>query len=203
MKDQSLFFKQHPLVKLLLSLVLANLLLMADLFEIAVLSALFILYLLIDAKLIKIWLKIAIKILPLIMVILLFGIISNDNFLNTLIVASRLLTLLLISVYIFKTSSLSQYRKLMPGNKNFQTWLQATLLFIPLFFENYAIAQKQSGNIIEIIEKSLTETHKNIDEVSIQAAKLQKDDNVFSYKADLPAFACIIASIVLFYFMEL
>ncbi|MDP8219818.1 MAG: hypothetical protein P9X26_00605 [Candidatus Stygibacter frigidus] len=127
------------------------------------------------------------RILPLIIAILIFSLLSRNDFYNDLLLIARIAFLLLISVFLIKTSSISELFAFLPEKMNaFKEFLTATLLFIPIFFESFTQAKKQSNNLSKIITICLELTHSQIENIRQQIEN--PDDNIkmqYSWSADV------------------
>ncbi|MDP8210615.1 MAG: hypothetical protein P9M05_07365 [Candidatus Stygibacter australis] len=184
---KDILFKQHPLFKWFFCLTLSLFIVIATSIKLLLLFAVVLLYLLLYPEIYKFWLNALMRILPLIIAILIFSLLSRNDFYNDLLLIARIAFLLLISVFLIKTSSLTELFAFLPEKMNpFKEFLTATLLFIPIFFESFAQAKKQSNNLSKIITICLEFTHNHIENIRQQ---IENPDNhiklQYSWAADI------------------
>lgn len=185
--DKGLLFKQHPLFKWLFCLILSLFIVIAAPIKLPLLFAVILLYLLIYPEIYKYWFNALLRVLPLIIAILIFSLISSNDFYSDLLLIVRIAFLLLMSVFLIKTSSITELFSFLPDKMNsFKEFLTATLLFIPIFFESFAQAKKQSNNLSKIITLCLELTHSHIENIRQQIE--DTDDKIktkYSCNADI------------------
>ena len=202
MEKRSLLQNQHPFTKLIISLLLIVFALIASPLPFCCLFFLFLIYLLALPKIIIHWLQLLLRLLPLFITILIFGIIANDNFYDVLLLLARLVLMLMLSAYLFKSSDISQLATILPAHKDLQTYLQATLLFVPLFFDNFDQARSQTGNLAEIVNLSLKNTHKHIDDIRLKVDNITQKETGFDLLADLYGVLLLILAVLIFLFIR-
>jgi len=197
-----ILFKQHPLFKWLFCLILSLFIVIVAPIKLSLLFAVVMLYMLLYPEIYKFWLNALMRILPLIIAILIFSLLSRNDFYNDLLLIARISFLLLISVFLIKTSSITELFAFLPPQMNaFKEFLTATLLFIPIFFESFSQAKKQSNNLSKIITICLELTHNHIESIRQQIEN--QDDKVkmqYSWNADIAgAVMLMITGFICFY----
>jgi len=184
---KGLLFKQHPLFKWFFCLTLSLFIVIADPIKLLLLFAVVMLYMMLYPQIYKFWLNALMRILPLIIAILIFSLLSKNDFYSDLLLIARIAFLLLISVFLIKTSFLTELFAFLPEKmKAFKEFLTATLLFIPIFFESFAQAKRQSNNLSKIITLCLELTHNHIESIRQQIEN--PDDKIimqYSWNADI------------------
>ena len=80
----------------------------------------------------------------------------------------KISALILLSVYLIKTSTTDDLISMVGKNKNFETIVKYVILtinFIPFFYNNFVENYKIEKNIIETFSKSVHETYDKKDQV--------------------------------------
>ncbi|MCF7910946.1 MAG: hypothetical protein K9M99_00335 [Candidatus Cloacimonetes bacterium] len=145
------------------------------------------LYFLSYPLLFKFWYNALLRLLPLFIAILIFSVLSRNNFYDQLLLIARIAFLLLLSVFLINTSTITELFTFLPARfAKINQFLTATLLFIPVFMESYAKARQLAKKPADIIALSLELTHEQIDNIRNQIDNPnQVCPNEYNWKADL------------------
>ena len=158
----------------------------ANLQLLIMLSAITIVYLLFEPRIILNWLHGFIKLSPLFTTIFLFGLFFNIPFDSQLVLAGRILLILLFSVYLTTTTTIEDFLAdtvFLPQVdffKNSRIFLIATFQFVPLFLDQYKIASDKQMNYIIIAKTAFWESVKQINDV--ERNTLEKLEDIRSRK---------------------
>ena len=119
-------------------------------------------------ELFKYWLSVLLKLLPFFSSILFLAILFKLDIIAQLKLIMKISALILLSVYLIKTSTTDDLISMVRENKNFETLVKYVILtinFIPFFYNNFVENYKIEKNIIETFSKSVHETYDKKDQV--------------------------------------
>jgi hypothetical protein len=119
-------------------------------------------------ELFKYWLSVLLKLLPFFSSILFLAILFKLDIIAQLKLIMKISALILLSVYLIKTSTTDDLISMVGKNKNFETIVKYVILtinFIPFFYNNFVENYKIEKNIIETFSKSVHETYDKKDQV--------------------------------------
>jgi len=137
----NLFSKQHLLLKLLLLISVIFYLFHASFEFIGYLLIAQFIFFLLQPTLIIAWLRTSLKLVPFFIAFFLLGILFDSDFISQLQTATKILILVMVSVYLINTTSLHNFlADIAPifGKKSaFVLYISATVEFIPAFINNF------------------------------------------------------------------
>jgi hypothetical protein len=151
------------------------------------------LYFLYDKNILLNWFSAISKVLPLIIAILIFSLVSNSDFYSDLMLIARIITLLLLSVFLISTSSVTELFSFLPAKlSGVNQFLTATLLFIPVFMESFAQARKNNIRITNIFTEAIGLAHQEIDMIRQKILTSADVPNIsYCWKSDMAGIAII------------
>jgi hypothetical protein len=196
-----ILFAQHPLFKWFFCLTISLFTLLAPVTRLPFLAGITVFYFLSFPIIFKHWLNALRRLLPLFIAILVFSVLSKNDFYADLILLARITFLLLLSIFLIKTSTITELFSFIPARFGpINQFLTATLLFIPIFMDSFAKAKQQTKKPAEIITLSLELTHNQIDKIRDQINNSHKNCSAeYNWKADLTgALILIIAGFICF-----
>lgn len=166
-----LYSKQNFILKFffILSGILFSLTLNLREFYIIFLLTLF--YFIFSPKIYLLWLKIILKLIPFFISLFVFGFILNLSYPKQIFLSSRILYILLLSIYLISTTSLENIKPKSKHIKNNQFiteiffFIAATISFIPIFLQQYKIASVKEKNFFNIISEAVVLSKNKINEV--------------------------------------
>jgi len=199
--------RQDPLLKLSICLALIIISTTADFNKLLIIFSFTLLYFLVKSSIFLHWLKTILKILPFFISLFILGIIFSISFIDQCQLSVRILYVILISVYITRTSSIDSFfrnSKLMRYNLIQKLFfaLAATVHFIPIFINKFEENRKKTKKLIDIIVNSLDECILEINNVEIAVKmKLQNENNAkHTFSVANIYFLVIIIPIFILYF---
>ncbi|MFO7896818.1 MAG: hypothetical protein R6U84_07795 [Candidatus Cloacimonadales bacterium] len=149
-------------------------------------------YLCLDLRLYRDWLKLILKLLPFFSSLLFISILLPIDLPQQIILILKISYLLLLSVYITKTSELADlllYRQKNQLAANFIDFLIITLNFIPIFYKKFSEIYQQRQNLAETFSLAVSQTYEQRDLVLEKSELLrqrEKKNNAFwSYSNNL------------------
>lgn len=151
-------------------------------------------YLFISPKLFLHWIKALANLLPLFLAITIFALIGKDNFYTTLYLIGRLCLILLLSIYLIKSTPEHLVFDFLPEKwVNARQYLTATFLFIPIFINSINTQKGHTKDPWKILTNALQKVKIEISSVREQVIS-QKEIHLlkFSWKADLAALALLL-----------
>ncbi len=189
-----ILFSQHPLCKWAFCLILSFLILVISRAGLFMLFLVVALYFSLYPDIFIYWLNAILRLLPLFIAILIFSLLSGNNFYHDLILIARIIFLLLLSVFLIKTSSIPELFSFLPEKcSDIRQFLTATLLFIPIFITSFTQARKPGRKMTEIFNETLSVTHDQIDNIRSQInSRTGMTQIKYSWKADLTGFAVLV-----------
>jgi len=197
-----ILFNQHPLFKWLFCLTISLFTILIPITKLPFLAGITILYFLSYPALLRFWLNALLRLLPLFIAILIFSVLSKNDFYADLVLLARIAFLLLLSVFLIKTSTITELFSFIPARfGQINQFLTATLLFIPIFLESFSQAKQQSKKPAEIITLSLELTHNQMDKIRIQINSKNKCSTEYNWKADLTGTAILILAGYICFFL--
>ncbi len=168
-RKDNIFILQNPILKVFISLILVLISSIINLDKFLIVFAFTFLYMIVSPNIYIIWLRTLIKIVPFFISLFFFGIFFRIPFPDQCYLSTRIIHLLLISVYLIETTSIDSF---ISGKANFYSgfWLKfkfflaATIHFIPILTTKFKDNRKTHKNIIDIIvlsmENCFMEIHK-------------------------------------------
>ncbi|MCK5050717.1 MAG: hypothetical protein KAS53_03175 [Candidatus Cloacimonetes bacterium] len=161
---------QNPILKIFVSLILIFISSIISFDKFLIVFTFTLLYMIISPIIYIIWLKTLVKITPFFISLYIFGILFQIPFLDQCFLSVRIIHLLLVSVYLVKTSSFDSF---ISGNKSkdsefwfkFKFFLAATIHFIPILTNKFKDNRKSHKNIIDVIVFSMEDCFKEIHKV--------------------------------------
>ena len=208
MKDfqiNSFFSKQSTFLKLLFILFGITISTLVNFKLFLIIFSLTLLYLIITPKIYLIWLKTLLKLIPFFISYFFFGIIFRIPFDLQGIVVTRIIFILLLSVYLVSTSSIETF--LIDSTKlsrskllnDLRFFLVATIYFIPVFIDKFKIASFKKTNIIDIISASLNQSIKEIKSIEIRTMEKIKNAEIKQHTFEIfPNFYLIFIFLIYF-----
>ena len=186
-------FQQQNIVLKIVALVLALLITaFLELNNFYLLFGITLFYLCLDLRLYRDWLKLILKLLPFFSSLLFISILLPIDLPQQIILILKISYLLLLSVYITKTSELADlllYRQKNQLAANFIDFLIITLNFIPIFYNKFSEIYQQRQNLAETFSLAVSQTYEQRDLVLEKSELLrqrEKKNNVFwSYSNNL------------------
>ena len=166
-----LYSKQNFILKcfFILSGILFSLTL--NLREFYIIFLLTLIYFIFSPKIYLLWLKTILKLIPFFISLFIFGFILNLSYPKQIILFSRILYILLLSIYLISTTSLENIKPKSKHIKNNQIiteiffFIAATISFIPIFLQQYKIASVKEKNFFNIISEAVVLSKNKISEV--------------------------------------
>lgn len=169
MKD-SILTRQHILLKIGFVIFQTILISFATFWQfVALLIFNFFFLVILQPRILFIWIRTLVKLLPLYISILIFGLIFDSAFLHQLSLLASISLILLLSVYLINTSSIpniigdtanwSNY----PLLADLRFFMIALIFFIPEMAEQFRKIERRKFSlamVVQIFEKSLTTIHK-------------------------------------------
>ena len=128
-------------------------------------------YFIFSPKIYLLWLKTILKLIPFFISLFVFGFILNLSYPKQIILSSRILYILLLSIYLISTTSLENIKPKSKHIKNNQIiteiffFIAATISFIPIFLQQYKIASVKEKNFFNIISEAVVLSKNKISEV--------------------------------------
>lgn len=109
------------------------------------------------------WVWVNLKLLPFFSSLIILTIVFRIDIFEQLMMISKLSYLLLLSVYLIKSSDLNDLLYFAGNNNTLDkiiSFLIVTINFIPLFYDNFTIIYKDSKNLIDTFTMAVGETYK-------------------------------------------
>jgi len=109
------------------------------------------------------WVRVNVKLLPFFSSLIILTIIFRLDIFEQLMMISKISYLLLLSVYLIKTSDLNDLLHFLGKNNNLDkiiSFLIITINFIPLFYDNFTVIFQKSKNLIDTFTRAVGETYK-------------------------------------------
>lgn len=136
------------------------------------------------------WLKLILKILPFFISLFILGILFNVSFIEQCHLSVRILYVLLISVYITRTSSIDAFAGygILKRSKFIQKlffFLAATIYFIPIFVSKFEKNRKMTKNLNDIVINSMEDCVTQINDVEAAVMKKFDDEIITKQKFSL------------------
>ncbi len=191
---RGIFTRQHPVFKWIFCFIISVFIIFFSPVKLVLLFLVVTLYFLFNPEIFIYWLNAILRLLPLFIAILIFSLLSRNSIYQDLILIARIISLLFISVYLIKTSSIPELFSFLPEKcSDIRQFLTATLLFIPLFISSFTQARKPGRTMTEIFNETLSVTHDQIDNIRSQINSRTDIMQIkYSWKADLTGFAVLV-----------
>jgi hypothetical protein len=145
-------------------------------------------YFIFSPKIYLLWLKTILKLIPFFISLFVFGFILNLSYPKQIILSSRILYILLLSIYLISTTSLENIKPKSKHIKNNQIiteiffFIAATISFIPIFLQQYKIASVKEKNFFNIISEAVVLSKNKISEVEKETVdKFNKNGCISSF----------------------
>ena len=125
-------------------------------------------YFLLERYLFIAWFKLVLKLMPFFTSLLVLGIIFSLSIYDQIFLIIRISYILLLSIYLIKTSSLDQLisiQKKHNQTKDIVSYLVATLRFIPHFIANFKVMYRAEKNVVEVFTKEIGQTYELSDDI--------------------------------------
>jgi len=181
----TIFQQQNLLLKIFATILALLITTLLELNNFCLLWLITLAYLCLDFRLFAVWLKLISKLLPLFSSLLLVAILLPVELSQQIVLIAKISYLLLLSIYITKTSRLSDlvyYRKLDRRLDTFIDFVLITLNFIPIFYLKFSEIYQQRKNILETFTLAIKQTYQqrgDVWEKSLQLPAQQNPRNCF------------------------
>lgn len=172
----SIFQQQNIVLKIIATILALLITTLLELNNFILLFSITLLYLSLDFRLFAAWLKLILKLLPFFSSLLLAAIFLPIELSFQIILIAKISYLLLLSIYITKTSQLSDllvYRKFDSRLANVIDFLLITLNFIPIFYLKFSQIYQQRKNILETFTAAINQTYQQRADVLQKSLQLQ------------------------------
>lgn len=194
------FARQHPQIKWLFTVFFSLIIIIAKPIELLVIAGMLFFYLLVSPRLLGCWLQTLLKLLPLFITIIAFALLFAQDFYSQLYLIGRLALLILLSVYLVRSSEPSYLFAFLPASwVNTRRFLAATFLFIPVFLDKFSHLSGDMHQLQNNVHQAVEDTWLQLDNVRNQLDKADTADNfTFSWLSDIFALILIVISILLY-----
>jgi len=203
-RKDNILSMQNPILKTLVCLILVIISSILNIDSFIIIFGFTLFYFLVSPKIYLIWLKTLLKIIPFFISIFIFGIIFNASFPNQCFLITRIIFLLLISVYLTETTTIDSIIS-SKTNQNSKLWwklkffLAATIHFIPILTDKFKHNFISNKNLINTIVVSMEECLINIHEVELTVTKkihLKLESKKKSFGADTYLFLLLLVPVL-------
>lgn len=142
-----------------------------------------VLYFMIEPKIFVHWFNLILKLFPFFSSLILLSIIFRSDFFDQMILISRIIYILLLSVYLVKSSSMDKlfmisHNSKFKYSKIFVSYIVATISFIPYFLQNYKIAYQSEENVVEAFVKAVDKTSKSSKDIWFETCDMMNKERV-------------------------
>jgi len=181
-RKDNILSKQNSILKVFTSLILVLISTIISSETFLIIFTFTILYMIVSPIIYFYWLKIIVKVIPFFISLFIFGILFQVPFPDQCLLSIRITHLLLISVYLAKTSSIVSFltRK---KNQDSRFWFKckffiaATIHFIPILTVKFNNNINKTKNIIDIIVLSMEDSVNEIHNVEKAISNKLRIDN--------------------------
>ena len=142
-----------------------------------------ILYFLLETKIFLHWFNLVLKLFPFFSSLIFLTIIFRIDFYQQMLLIMRIVYILLLSVYLVKSSSIEQFIAINQSFKskycrNFISYVVATISFIPHFLENFRVIYHDERNVVEAFVKAIAKISKLSNKIWLDTCEMMDKEIV-------------------------